>query len=199
MDFILFVCIIVVVGARVINFVKYVYENEKCLKESSPDEPIYIDARGKPRFKKTNEICSIVRNDKGERIIRSSTTLEELYNITKEKNKKKLAEIKERSIREGRKAYCVDLSENKDQIVKGRRYKDFKTGRIYIVRKIDSKVFYIDLETLEIVDYVMEKYSEFKNLDKEEFDLRFYKKFLAEGNMRYIYSSLNSFTEPLLD
>lgn len=93
------------------------------------------------------------QGQKGDRILRSVDDSRIIRNYTKEERDEREEVRRNRAIRKGRTAYRLGLA--KDDYVNtnmpGCRYKDLKTGAIYVVRMIDRVNFYMDIKTGEFV------------------------------------------------
>lgn len=117
-------------------------ENNKIIFKH-PDEITYVDTKGRSRLISNDEIVFYTFKN-GEYVLTNASGC--IYkNFSKEKKEKELYKIKEKNLKNKESTYCIDNNNHKkDWICKGKRFKDFITGDIYVIRYINYKYYYLN-------------------------------------------------------
>ena len=154
MDFLIFIGVLVVIGAKIINATKEGMYNDKACRDSG-DRIYYFDYRGIARFKPTGECCYISKLDNGDRVLMNMKTLKPIYNLTQAEIESGVEQRKREAIAQHKTVFVYDdrinrskyLSENYIGVI----YEDLKTGDRYVVRRIGHHRYYISLKTFDLV------------------------------------------------
>lgn len=116
----------------------------------SPDGVTYTDAKGRTRIVENNEIAVYGTVKGGDFCIIDGKG--RIYkNFTQEKKDKIRDRYYKKAIENNLSTYCLGDDEHRFEDKKGKRFKDMKTERIYLIRRINFKCYYVDFETGEIV------------------------------------------------
>lgn len=125
----------------------------------SPDGITYTDAKGRSRIVENNEIAIYGTIKGGDFCILDAKG--RIYkNFTQEKKDKIRDKYYKKAIENNLSTYCLGDDEHRFEDRAGKRFKDMKTGRIYLIRCVNFKYYYVDFETGEIVrktDYQQKK------------------------------------------
>lgn len=107
---------------------KYYYDKRSCMREVDTNKPVYFY---------TNMDGDYVQTDP-----RTGTVVR---NITQEKNAKREAELKQIALDKGYETYQIGgkFEDHSLDKCKGFRYKDIKTGDIYVIRSIRKSYYYL--------------------------------------------------------
>lgn len=121
-------------------------ENSKYKKiYKNTDGLTYTDTKGRSRLLSTNEIVFYTHSPNGEYILENISG-EIIKNFTLEERQQKQKNSKEAAIYNQSSTYCIDENDHhNDWVCKGKRFKDFKTGNIYVIRNIQGKYYYMDI------------------------------------------------------
>jgi len=127
---------------------KKIKRNKHCkFKYKNVDNLTYTDIQGKTRLLSDDKLVFYITNSNGEYILEDING-NLIKNFSKENEDKSLNELKEISIFAQNSTYCIDKNTHKyDRIKKGKRFKDFETGEIYIVRCINYKYYFMNINT----------------------------------------------------
>lgn len=121
-------------------------ENEKNkIRYKHPNKLTYIDTKGRSRLLSNDELVFYVYDKNGDYILENAAGY--VYrNFSKEERIRKLNELKDSALKNKESTYCIDDNNHKkDWICKGKRFKDFKTGDVYVVRWINYKYYYMNI------------------------------------------------------
>lgn len=158
-------------------------ENEENkIRYRQPDGLTYFDVNGRTRFLSNNELA-FYRHRNGDYVLEDMAG--RVYrNFSEEQRIKECNERKEKALSNSETTYCIDNNDHRhDWVCKGKRFKDFETGDIYVVRFLKFKYYYINISNGMIVretDYQrkLDEYKKMKNakiysfegVDIEEFN-----------------------------
>ena len=134
------------------NSIKNNIENEKNkIKYRHKDGLTYTDIKGHSRLLSNNKLVFYTYDKNGDYILKDIDG--HIYrNFSKEQREKEFNERKEEAIKNGATTYCIDDDPHRnDWTCKGKRFRDFKTGDIYIIRSLNCKYYYMDISTGLIV------------------------------------------------
>lgn len=157
-----------------------------------PNGLTYIDHKGYSRLVSNDELV-FYNNKNGDYVLENANGY--VYkNFSEEKRIKKLEENTRTARENNETTYCIDDNEHKhDWFCKGKRFKDFETGKIYIIRCINYKYYYMDIDTGMVIrktDWQIKEDERkkgdkfhFKDIDIEEFN----KKQETIENKRMLY------------
>ena len=126
-------------------------ENEQNKKQfKHPDGLTYVDTNGNSRFLSNNELAFYTYK-KGDYVVEDYKG--NIYkNFTEEKRQSHFEELKNTAIRNNETTYCIDDDNHKnDWNCKGKRFKDFRTGDVYVIRCIKNSYYYLNIENGMIV------------------------------------------------
>ena len=116
---------------------------------------LYIDHRQISRDITTNEIMSVGRNEDNDRCLYNDV-FHEIRNLDKEERERQFEKLKKQK-NKGITVFQIDKHNYTDvNVIKGYRYKDFETGKDFVIRRF--KVHWWDQE----------------NYKEEKFDARYY-------------------------
>lgn len=127
-------------------------ENEKNKeKYRHPNGMTYIDIKGRSKLISNNELVFYTHDKNGDYILEDASG--NVYrNFSKEERKQRLNERKKNSQNNNETTYCIDDDKHQnDWICKGKRFKDFQTGDIYVVRCINYKYYYMNISNGMVV------------------------------------------------
>ena len=132
----------------IINKFKKEKENKDCkILYRNIDNLTYTDREGKTRLLSDDSLVFYVLKKKGEYILEDATG-KTIYNFSNSKREKKIKKNKEEAVLNKKSTYCIDDNSHKyDWIKKGKRFKDLETGNIYIIRYINHKFYFMDINT----------------------------------------------------
>lgn len=122
-------------------------ENEENkIKYRHPDGLTYVDIKGQSRLLTNNELVFYMTEPNGDYVLKNMSG--HIYkNFSAEKRSKELQERFNQALKNNESTYCIDKNKHeKDWTRKGRRFKDFETGDIYIIRWINYKYYYMKLD-----------------------------------------------------
>lgn len=119
-------------------------ENEENkVKYRHPDGLTYVDIKGQSRLLTTNELVFYMTDRYGDYVLQNMSG-RIIKNFSAEKREKELQERLETSHKNKESTYCIDdNTHEKEWTRKGKRFKDFETGDIYIIRCINYKYYYM--------------------------------------------------------
>lgn len=126
-------------------------ENEENkIKFRNPDGLTYVDIKGQSRLIHNDELVFYV-HENGDYVLKNIHGY--IYkNFSQEIREKELRERILLAKKNNETTYAID-SNNHDRewICKGRRFKDFKTGEIYIIRYINYKYYYMRISDAMLI------------------------------------------------
>lgn len=110
-----------------------------------PNNLTYIDTKGRSRLLSNDEIVFYTHNKNGDYILENESGY--VYkNFSEEMRVQNLNERRENSLKNQESTYCIDENNHcKDWVCKGKRFKDFNTGDIYVIRYIKYKYYYMNV------------------------------------------------------
>lgn len=143
-------------------------ENEKNKKRYKNSNGLtYIDTKGRSRLLSNDEIV-FYTNDKNADYILEDANGNVYKNFSEEKRMKDYFERKKMALENRETTYCHDDNNHcKDWECKGKRFKDFETGEIYIIRCINYKYYYMNISNGMIVrktDWQIKQDEKMKNV-----------------------------------
>ena len=144
---------------------------ENKTKFKNPDGLTYIDTRGSSRLLSNDEMVFYMHDKNGDYVLKNASG--HVYkNFSEEKRNKFVEESLQRAKINNETTYCIDDDDHDStREIKGRRFKDFKTGAIYVIRRINYKYYYMDISTGMIVrktDYQIREDEKEKKLGFED-------------------------------
>lgn len=156
-------------------------ENEENkIKFRHPNGLTYVDTKGRSRLISNNEVVFYTHDRNGDYVLENMSG--HVYkNFSKEKRDKELSERIIVASQNNETTYAIDENKHEhDWFCKARRFKDFKTGDVYIIRRINYKYYYMNIANGMVVrktDWQI-KYDEanknnrfaFKDINIEEFN-----------------------------
>ena len=163
------------VFASVAAFIGYAKDcqenNENKVKFRSQDGLTYIDTRGNDRLISTNEMVFYTMRNGDYVLIDAHSRV--IKNYTEEKRQKALSERIAIASKNGSTVYAISEDRHeRDWYCKGTRYKDFKTGEIYVVRQINGRYYYLNLSNGMIVRRTdWQRQEDEKNKDNEIYQM----------------------------
>lgn len=124
---------------------KEIQENEENkVKYRHPDGLTYVDTKGRSRLVSNNEI--VVYGMKNGDYVLEKINGTVIKNYSKEQRESQIESNRQKAIINNETTYCIDENTHeKEWIKKGKRFKDLKTGDIYIIRCINYKYYYMRL------------------------------------------------------
>ena len=110
-----------------------------------PNNLTYIDTKGRSRLLSNDEIVFYTHDKYGDYVLEDESGY--VYeNFSEEKRIKELNKRKEKALKNAETTYCIDDNNHrKDWTCKGKRFVDFKTGDIYVIRYINYKYYYMNI------------------------------------------------------
>lgn len=109
-----------------------------------PDGLTYTDTKGRSRLLTNNEIVFYTHNKNGDYIL-VDVSGHVYKKFSEDERVQKINERKEIAIKNNETTYCIDDNNHRnDWICQGKRFKDFTTGDIYIIRYINYKYYYMN-------------------------------------------------------
>ncbi len=143
--------IIVSIGAlfHIINENLENEENKEIYKHK--DGMTYIDTRGRSRLLSNNELVFYTYDKNGDYVLEDISG--NIYkNFSKEERENELNKRIKKALDNSETTYCVDDDHHrKDWVCKGKRFKDFQSGDVYVIRYIKHKYYYMDISNGMIV------------------------------------------------
>lgn len=143
--------IIVSIGAlfHIINENLENEENKEIYKHK--DGMTYIDTRGRSRLLSNNELVFYTYDKNGDYVLEDISG--NIYkNFSKEERENELNKRIKKALDNSETTYCVDDDNHrKDWVCKGKRFKDFQSGDVYVIRYIKHKYYYMDISNGMIV------------------------------------------------
>jgi hypothetical protein len=125
---------------------------------TSEDGIYYMDHRGELRLSTNGRRVAKTTTFEGDEVLTDLVTSEIYVNYTQEKAEKEQRESIEAQKKYGGTTICLGLERNyahyigKGNPPKGARFKDVKTGAIYVIRQIDGMyTHYVDVNTGKVV------------------------------------------------
>lgn len=135
-----------------INSLKESKENEKCKSlYKNKDGLTYIDIKGNSRLLSNNDLVFYTYDKNGDYVLEDISGY--IYkNFSEEQREKKQKYFKEKSIKNGDSTYCIsENNHKKDWICKGKRFMDIKTNDIYVIRFLNGKYYYMNINDGKVV------------------------------------------------
>lgn len=129
------------------NKIEEKIENDKCkVMYENSDGLTYTDSKGHSRLMSNNEMVFYGLDKNGDYVLENlSGNIIKNYSLEKRNNK--LNKEKQLAIETTASTYCIDNDNHKnDWICQGKRFKDIKTGDIYVIRCIKHKYYYMDIK-----------------------------------------------------
>lgn len=114
-----------------------------------PDEMTYLDTKGKTRFVSDNKQAFYQTINGDMCLVDAKGNIRK--NCTADKREEKRNASYEKAIANGETTYCIDEREHRFEHPQGQRFKDLKTGDVYLIRRIRGKYYYIDFKTGDVV------------------------------------------------
>lgn len=163
------------------------------IKYKSPDGLTYLDTNGRSRLISNDELVFYTHDKNGDYILEDVSG--HVYkNFSKEQREKEFHERINLASKNNETTYCIDDNDHsKDWVCKGKRFKDFNTGNVYVIRQIKYKYYYMDISNGFIVrktDWQIERDEKMKDakilnndLNIEEFNEK--QKAVTNRNMLY--------------
>lgn len=162
----------IILVVKIVSDCKKEYYISKCRKEAiEQGQKFFVDYSGDMRDVKTNEIVDrrwgekdfiVVYRKTGR--VRNLTNEQELTRIIEEKEKYKGDELKTAGVWKKLQLHYGDYSSG----ICGRRYIDYETGVLMVVREIDEFYFYMDLNGNLIRETDGQKYLDQKKYPPKE-------------------------------
>jgi hypothetical protein len=123
-------------------------ENNECKQiYKNIDGLTYTDTKGCSRLLSTNELVFYTHLPNGDYILEDLSG-KVIKNFTLENRQRKQIELKNEAAFSMNSTYCIDENNYKnDYICKGKRFKDLKTGDIYVIRNIKGRYYYMDIKS----------------------------------------------------
>lgn len=127
---------------------------------------IYSDWGGTQRLVSTNEEIEYTRLRNGDRVLKTCGRKSRiLQNFSQEELDRQIEKNKEYARRNGKSTYCITVpgvkkadhtqrefgDEKQSSATLGRRYKDFVTGDVYVIRELKGKRYFMDVNTQLLV------------------------------------------------
>ena len=142
---------IVSIGALAYKANRSKENKENKIKFRHPDGLTYVDITGRSRLLSTDEIVFYTYDNNGDYVLKNISG--HVYrNFSEEKRIDKQKQKKEEALERCDTTYCIDDNDHrKDWNCKGKRFKDFKTGDVYVIRCINYTYWYLNIETGMIV------------------------------------------------
>lgn len=139
-----------------VNGVREIVDNnERKANSTLYDGTVYIDGKGRERWYENNRQVYIGRDMIGDFVIKDIQSGYVYRNITEEKSKKDIQEELENYEKNGNTTICLGLDKNYEYniqgIPKGARFKDIKTGEIYVIREVLGQCYYVNPKTNMLV------------------------------------------------
>lgn len=139
-----------------VNGVREIADNkERKANSTLYDGTVYIDGKGRERWYENNRQVYIGRDMIGDFVIKDIQSGYVYRNITEEKSKKDIQEELENYEKNGNTTICLGLDKNYEYnlqgIPKGARFKDIKTGEIYVIRELEGQYYYVNPKTNMLV------------------------------------------------
>jgi hypothetical protein len=124
-------------------------KNRKLYKH--PNETTYIDTKGRSRLLSNNELVFYTHDKNGDYILENVSG--HVYrNFSEEERNRSMKREKTKALNNNETTYCIDSNKHKnDWTCKGKRFKDFKTGDIYVIRYINYKYYYMNVKNGMII------------------------------------------------
>ena len=143
--------IIVSIGAFFHSINKSIDNEKNKTIYKHPNGMTYIDTKGRSRLLSNDELVFYTYDRNGNYVLEDVSG--HIYrNFSEEKRSQELNERKEKAMSNKETTYCIDDDNHrKDWVCKGKRFKDFKTGEIYVIRYIKYKYYYINISNGMIV------------------------------------------------
>lgn len=118
-------------------------ENKK--KYEHPDGLTYVDIKGRSRLLSNDELVFYIHDKNGDYVLENVSG--HVYkNFSKEKKEKEKTKRYIDAAEKHETTYCIDDDKHeKDFYCKGKRFKDFKTGDIYVIRYINYTYWFLIL------------------------------------------------------
>lgn len=178
--------VIMSIGGLGHNIAKNIEASERKDKAKNSYDHTYYDKKGKRILIDNNKwVCSAIRN--GDRVLEDVKTRQVYRNFSEEQRERSEIERKQEAIKNNKTVYLYQY--NKDvphsDLWKGDRYKDIKTGEIYVIRKrhvdlyhgIGEVLLYLNISTGKFVRKADEQIerdkkwiNKLKNIDNDAID-----------------------------
>lgn len=129
---------------------KHKENEENKIKYRNPDGLTYVDINGQSRLIVNDELVFYVWQN-GDYVLKNIHG--HIYkNFSQEKRIKQIKENEQIALRNNESTYCIDENiHDKNWTKKGKRFKDFKTGDVYIIRYINYKYYYMRLSDAMLI------------------------------------------------
>lgn len=188
----LFYSIAVGLGLAVDSGAKAIISHQDREKARQEGKLTYYDENNKLRLVKTNERVADTTLRNGDHVLKYDGCNHGriIRNYTQEKYEYELEKNRREAIREGKSTYCITITgipkadhteplykddngyvKNPKEIM-GFRFKDFKTGDVYVIRKIKGRYYFMDITNGHLVretDYQKKQTSEYTEYDKKNY------------------------------
>lgn len=133
------VVLLMLIGKGIFELVKYVRtttaDDVAKLTNRSHDNLTYVDSNGRIRLISNNHIVAFEKYHNDE-ILRDLKTYDIVRNYSQEQRNLEAQVSQTKALQEGKKIFCVDFNEHKNDKIKGMRYQNIETGEIYVIRQI---------------------------------------------------------------
>lgn len=128
---------------------KYIKRNQ-----NDNDLPTWTDIRGNERLKSNGHIAVYGVGNKScpnDYTLTDIQTGRIIKNYSSEDRDSRIKNEYEKRKQQGYSTYCCDFNNHLNDSIKGRRYKDFNTGQVFVIRDFCFRYYYVDILTGVIV------------------------------------------------
>lgn len=182
----LFYYIAVGLGLSLEKASDYKFSQEDRERARKKGQETYLDNRGRRRLVSTNERVHETTLSNGDRVLKYYNKKDIIHNYSDEKYKKGMEKNKREALQKGKSTYCITVCgvpradhtevfyrndngyvRNPEEI-RGYRFKDFKTGNIYVIRKVKGRYYFMDITNGHLVretDYQKEETAKYDKYD----------------------------------
>lgn len=144
---------------------KIISEKDRAEAKTAGKE-IYSDWGGTQRLVDTNEKIEYTTLRNGDRVLKTCGRKSRiLRNFSQEELDRQIKRNIEYAKRNGKSTYCITVTsvnkadhtqrqfglETQSNATRGRRYKDFNTGNVYVIRELNDKYYFMDVNTQLLV------------------------------------------------
>lgn len=145
----LFYSLFVSAGCVVHKHNEYKENQENKIKYRHPDGLTYVDTKGQSRLISNDEIVFYTWKN-GDYVLERMNGIV-IKNFSAEKRHKQVEENEKKAIAHKETTYCIDENTHEKERCKGKRFKDFATGDIYVIRCLNYTYWYLNIDTGMIV------------------------------------------------
>ena len=145
------IALLFLLGKIIFSLYKSVSNNNAMLRgrimNTSKDGLTYVDGRAKIRLMSNNHLAMYDTLPNGNQVLRDIKTNQIVKNFTQEQHKIEYQKCCEKAKKEGKTIVCTGFDFHKNDKIKGMRYRDLNTNKIYVIRDLTRWhiPFYVDL------------------------------------------------------